>query len=95
MLDNNSDDMEVPARDLFELLVEQGRMLNRTKAAYNERLEEQLAETRARALRGAQASMDRFQWRPKTSIALINHSVCQTCGTESKTLPSASTRRTS
>ena len=81
---SDDEEMTMPARDLFESLVEQGRMLNRTRAAYNERLEEQLAETRARALRAAQASMEKFQWRPKVSIALINHTVCQTCGAESK-----------
>lgn len=73
---------DLPVKDLFDELVAQGRMLNRTKEAHDERIAEQIAEMQARAQRAAQASLERFQWRPKASIALINVIICQQCKSE-------------
>ena len=70
------------AEDLFSSLLAEGRSLLRTPEAHRTRLEEQQAFIAARAARAAAASMARLQWRPQTSVALINRYTCINCGSE-------------
>lgn len=66
--------------DLFELLLAQGRAMMRTPAARNERLQEQAEAMAARSLQASIRAMERFQWRPRASIALVNRVHCSCCG---------------
>jgi|GEM_PF-4229798 len=66
--------------DLFEILLAQGRAIMRSPGARNERLQEQADAAAARSLQASIRAMERFQWRPQASIALINRIHCTCCG---------------
>jgi hypothetical protein len=46
-----------------------------------ERIREQLQESAQRSAAASAIALARLQWRPKTSVALLNLCTCQHCGT--------------
>lgn len=72
------------AGDLLQDLLTQGRKALRSKEGQRTRIQEQLAESAARSALAAQRALDRMQWRPRASVALINRCICDTCHTETR-----------
>lgn len=66
--------------DLADLLEEGRRLMRRDSAS--DRIRAMQDESAARSLLAAQRAMEKFQWRPKASVALINRCTCSGCGEE-------------
>lgn len=64
--------------DLADLLEEGRRLMRRDSAS--DRIRAMQDESAARSLLAAQRAMEKFQWRPKASVALINRCECSGCG---------------
>ena len=69
------------AGDLLQDLLTQGRKVLRSKEGQRSRIQEQLAESASRSALAAQRALERLQWRPRASVALINRCTCAGCGT--------------
>lgn len=73
------------AGDLLSDLLREGRALLRTPEAHRSRLEEQQAEAAARGAAQAARMMERMQWRPRASVAMVTVCTCSSCGGETQT----------
>ena len=73
------------AGDLLSDLLREGRALMRTPEAHKSRLEEQQAEAAARGAAQAARMMERMQWRPRASVAMVTVCTCKVCGNEART----------
>lgn len=72
--------------DLFTTLIKQGRKIVYEESLTVKRIREMQEEASARNLAAAQRALDRMQWRPRASIALVHVYTCQGCGTQSRVL---------
>lgn len=83
MFEPTPDEIE-QAGDLLQDLLAQGRKIMRSKEGQRSRIQEQLAEAASRSALAAQRALDRLQWRPRASVALVNRYSCRGCGTSWK-----------
>lgn len=70
------------AENLLASLLTQGKAILKSPAGHAERIREQIEEQALRSAAAQALALARFQWRPCSSIVLINVCTCANCGTE-------------